>query len=257
MAIYSAPDITSIEADFAVSFMLRDKEAMLSLERGVSSINDTPVSYTPLQASILAIQAPPPYEDDYPQQPSYTPPPTPPPPPTYSGPLDIRGGVTLIGDSVPLGAASTMMRTIPDCYVDAVVSRPVSAGYDILMDLQRRGELREYVVIALGTNGTNNFASLFTQMIDGINPGHRIIVVTPFDGRANENSRVLNNTADWMRGLSDIYDYVTVADWNALITNQVHLLAGDRVHMGGQDSMTLYTECIAEALRVASGRPAK
>jgi len=150
-----------------------------------------------------------------------------------------------------------MKKIIPDCYVDAVVSRPVSAGHGILADLQQRGELREYVVLALGTNGTSNYESLFTKMIDSIEPGHRIILVTPFDGRSNENSRILNNTAEWMRGLPAVYDYVTVADWNALISTQVNLLASDKVHMGGQTSMTLYAEMVAEAIRVASQKPVK
>jgi len=126
-----------------------------------------------------------------------------------------------------------------------------------LNDLQQKGELREYVVLALGTNGTSNYESLFNQMIDTIAPGHRIILVTPFDGRSNENSRILNNTAEWMRGMPAIYDFVTVADWNALISTQVGILAGDKVHMGGQASMDLYAGMVADALRTASQRPAK
>jgi len=125
------------------------------------------------------------------------------------------------------------------------------------VDLQKRGELREYVVIALGTNGTNNYESFFTQMIEDIEPGHRIIIVTPFDGRTNDNSRILNATAEWMRGLPAIYDFVTIADWNALISTQVNLLAGDKVHMGGQTSMDLYAGMVADAIRVASQGPAK
>jgi len=158
---------------------------------------------------------------------------------------------------VPLGAQPSLKKLIPDCYVDAVVSRPVSAGNGILNDLQEKGELREYVVLALGTNGTSNYKKLFTQMIDNIEPGHRVILVTPFDGRSNENSRVLNNTSEWMRSLPDLYDYITVADWNSLISAQVNLLAGDKVHMGGQASKDLYANMVADAIREASQKPVK
>jgi hypothetical protein len=60
-----------------------------------------------------------------------------------------------------------------------------------------------------------------------------------------------------MRGLPAQYDYVTIADWNALISSQVDLLAGDKVHMGGQTSMKLYADCVAEAISAAAQKPAK
>jgi hypothetical protein len=126
-----------------------------------------------------------------------------------------------------------------------------------LADYLRKGELREYVVLALGTNGTSRYERYFTEMIDAIPSGHRIILVTPFDGRSNENSRILNNTAEWMRGLPATHNFITVADWNALISPQVNLLAGDRVHMGGQASKDLYAGMVADAIRTASQRPAK
>jgi hypothetical protein len=126
-----------------------------------------------------------------------------------------------------------------------------------MLNLQNRGELREYVVIALGTNGTSNYAKLLTDIIEALNPGHRLIFVTPFDGRANDNSKLTNNTANWMRELPSQYAFVTIADWNALISSQTELLAKDKVHMGGQSSMTLYSNCVAEAIGIASGKPAK
>jgi peptidoglycan/LPS O-acetylase OafA/YrhL len=183
------------------------------------------------------------------------PPPAPVPDASMAG--SITGGVTVIGDSVPLGAQTAMINTIPDCYVDAVVSRPVKAGVGIMTDLQNNGELREHVVIALGTNGTNSYAKLLTEIIDALNPGHRLIFVTPFDGRSNENAIVTNSTAEWMRELPGQYNFITVADWNALISTQVNLLAGDKVHMGGQTSMKLYADMVAEAVYRASQGPAK
>ena len=270
--IYRAPDLSSIETDFAVNYVLRDAEGVISLERRVSAIQIHPVAYaaddSPLQANLLpddgAVQAPDPQPDPQPDtqpepqpEPPPTPQPTPAPPPAPGPSLDISGGVTIIGDSVPLGAQSTMQRIIPDCYVDAEVSRPVSAGKGIMTGLQNRGELREYVVIALGTNGTGSYASLLTDIIDALNPGHRLIFVTPFDGRANDNSKLTESTANWMRELPGRYDFITIADWNSLIGSQTELLANDKVHMGGQSSMTLYANCVAEAIAVAAGRPTK
>lgn len=185
------------------------------------------------------------------------PPDTEPSEPPDTGQGSIPAGVTVIGDSVSLGAQTTLQNTIPKCYVDSLVSRPVKAGLGILTDLQKKGELREYVVLALGTNGTNNYEKLFTEMIEALPPGHRLIIVTPFDGRANENSKVLEKTAAWMRGLPAKYSFITVADWNALISTQTEYLAKDKVHMGGATAKTLYANCVADAIAIAAGKPAK
>jgi len=170
---------------------------------------------------------------------------------------EISGGVSVIGDSVPLGAKTALENTLSDAYVDASVSRSLKAGVDIITDLQDKGELREYVVIALGTNGTNNYAKLYTQIIEALNPGHRLVIVTPFDGRLNENAKVTDKTAKWIRELPLSYDFITVADWNSLITSQSNLLAKDKVHMGGKTSIKLYADCVAEAVKSASLKPAK
>jgi len=126
-----------------------------------------------------------------------------------------------------------------------------------MIDLQNRSELREYVVIALGTNGHNNYKKLLTQFIDDLEPGHKLIFVTPFDGRSNENSKITSATAAWLRELPEQYDFITIADWAGLISSQVNLLAGDKVHMGGKKSTVLYAECVVEALNTASQKPAK
>ena len=255
IVIHRAPAITSIEADFAVNNVIMDAQGITSFERGVSAINPAPVTYSmsaPLQVNLL-----PSYYTVSAPAPQPGPPPALAPPPPAAVTLEITGGVNVIGDSVPLGAQAAMINAIPNTYVDAVVSRPVSAGHGIMMDLISRGELREYVVIALGTNGASNFESLLTRIIDDLPAGHRLIFVTPFDGRSNENSRILNNTAAWMRGLPYQYNFITVADWNALISPQANILAGDRVHMGGQTSMNLYASMVAEAIASASQNPAK
>jgi len=141
--------------------------------------------------------------------------------------------------------------------VDAEVSRPIREGSAIIKDMQNSSTLREYVVIALGTNGTDSYERQYTQIIDAINPGHRVIIVTPYDGRSNNNARAVNATAEWLRGLSDTYDFVTIADWHSIISTQTNLLAGDRVHMGGNASRQLYTDVVADAIAIAAEKPAK
>ena len=336
--VQRAPDITSIENDFAVSYIYQGVEEIKTVKRGVDAIDETPVILSghngslqpnllfepgeiPLNASAFnvdvvskylekfvselaqskiletkwmmnqeqntepapanantarepetaQIMEPGPERADEPDitgknepddisaperertNPAFAFTPN----PARTEPLQVTGGVTIIGDSVVLGAQTTCIKIIPDCYVDALVSRQINAGRDLMLTMQARKELREYVVVALGTNGHYNYAALFTQIIEDLEPGHRLIFVTPFDGRANENAKITAAAAAWMRELPDLYDFVTVADWNALIGSQTNLLAGDKVHMGGQTSMTLYAEMVVDAIEAASQKPAK
>jgi hypothetical protein len=165
--------------------------------------------------------------------------------------------VTIIGDSVTMGARATLLDTIPDCYIDAKGSRQLNVGYDLFTELQDAGELREYVVIALGTNTNSSYDTFLTKIIEEMDPGHRLIFVTPFDGRYAGTSSLSSKTTVFMREMADRYDFITIADWNALIRNQAHLLSADKVHMAGQESKTLFANCIAEAIAVASEGPAK
>ena len=269
--IANAPPITSIESDFAASNVTGDISDLLSLKQGIEAVNDLPVLYagrsSHLQVNLLPETNP--YPDTHPahdqQFPNASPsPPQPPHGPAAATPAEhserpasIAEGVTIIGDSVPLGARVTMMNRIPNSYVDAEVSRTVIQGLSLLTDMQEGNDLREYVVIALGTNGISNYADLFTQIIDALNPGHRLIFVTPFDGRANNNSKLTNDTSEWMRKLPDQYDFITVADWSGTIIPQVSLLAGDKVHMGGMPSMELYSDVVSAAIITASQKPPK
>ena len=334
--IARAPVITSIESDFAVSYIVGDVHDIESLGRGIVSANDSPVFYPgefdPLQANLLPAPIKPsdPSAQSDPQSPapesspsSLTPPsslpepqpsPQPSPEPSlqpsqepmpqpspetstspasspepspeqitsplpeptpdssadesisiiFETPPDsgerlpgVAEGVTVIGDSVPLGARSTMMNRILNCSVDAEVNRTVGQGRSLLLDLQSRYALREYVVIALGTNANYDYADQFTRIIDALNPGYRLIFVTPFDGRANTNGKLTDETSDWIRGLPAQYDFITVADWNYTISSQVELLAGDKVHLGGTASMELYSDLVSAAISAASQKPPK
>lgn len=265
--VAKAPPLTSIESSFAAGHIIQDTKRLGSLKCGIEAINEKPVAYSPLPFELLPEPATEPATE--PETEPATEPKTEPPTgtpaqevtePTQkpSGSFEfITGGVIVIGDSVPLGAQASLINTIPECYVDAAVSRGLSEGADILRDIRDKGELCEYVVVALGTNGTYNYVKWFTEIIDALEPGCRLILVTPYDGRANENSKILTETAAWLRELPDLYDYITIADWAAVIEKQVNLLAGDRVHLGGLAAMQLYTGTITDAINAASQKAAK
>ena len=66
----------------------------------------------------------------------------------------LRGaGVTMIGDSVMVGASPAISELMPDAYIDALSSRDVCQGAEVAQKLQQEGKLSDMVVVALGTNG--------------------------------------------------------------------------------------------------------
>ena len=168
-------------------------------------------------------------------------------------PIAPPGGanVTVIGDSVTLGAAEIIQQTLGSVVVDAEVSRNMGAGAGIINDYVARGELGEYVVIALFTNVQYNTEPATNDTIAAIPPGHRVIAVTPF------GKPYMEDCARMVRDLPKWYDFVTVADWNAAIRDHTDLLAADGLHMKGDDSRQIYANLLAQAIEQASKKPAK
>jgi hypothetical protein len=112
------------------------------------------------------------------------------------------------------------------------------------------------VVVALGTNGVDDFADYVQKIIDDLAPGRRLVFVVPFDGRTPDYGRAYR-TSVLLRELAPRYDFVTLADWRAVIDTRTDLLGSDTVHLGGQASRQLYVGCIAEAVRASMHGPAK
>jgi len=168
-------------------------------------------------------------------------------------PIAPPGGanVTVIGDSVTLGAADAIQQTLGSVIVDAKVSRNMGAGAELVTEYADKGELGEYVVIALFTNVQSFTESATNDTMAAIPPGHRVIAVTPF------GKDYMEPTAEMVRRLPLFYDYVTVADWNASIRDHVDLLAPDGMHMNGDDSKQIYANLLAQAIEQASKKPAK
>ncbi|MFA4894864.1 MULTISPECIES: acyltransferase family protein [Microbacterium] len=142
--------------------------------------------------------------------------------------IDIPEGteITAVGDSVMLASAPSLYEQFPGITVDAAVSRSIWAGPDILNDLASRGELRENVVMALGTNGPVDWGVL-EQISQAAGKDRNLILVNAHAPR------------DWIPGVNadleafaDSHRSVWVADWSGAIAPRTDLLAGDGIHPG-------------------------
>lgn len=100
--------------------------------------------------------------------------------------------ITVIGDSVFLGAAPSFKKLFPHASIDAKVSRQVRHGLEIARKLKKKGKLGNIVIISLGTNGTFNSAT-GQELIDYLG-GERTIYWIDAYGEKLDIQKEVNRT---------------------------------------------------------------
>ena len=178
---------------------------------------------------------------------------------------NVSDGVTMIGDSVNLRASDYLKQVLPDIQLDALVSRNLDSGLKVYeTDIANRVLLKN-VVIALGTNSSNNYQELLDKFVQELPKGHRLIFVTPYDGReANDSNSVTVQTRQYELELAKKYDYVYIADWYQVAIDNPAIWTGtDNVHFGLESDGSidvggnLYANVVKEAVDQANQGPVK
>ncbi len=215
---------------------------VMATTAAVFSAPDETSAERAIQVGDAALRASPPADPS----PSATPTPTPTPTPRGTPPVleveEVRGAdVTAVGDSVMLAAAPKLLDGIPGIAVDAKVSRSMWAAPGILRSLEKRGELRRYVVVALGTNGPVD-ESVLRQIVRIIGADRSLILVTasaPRDWIDGVNRR--------LRDFARTHDNVVLARWDEAIAPHPEALAGDGIHPGSRGGV-IFTRTVRAAL---------
>ncbi|MFD1393034.1 acyltransferase family protein [Lacticaseibacillus jixianensis] len=171
---------------------------------------------------------------------------------------NIPAGVSIFGDSVTLGVSDYLGSHVQNAVVDAEGDRTMNQALTLVKNQQAAGTLREFVVIACGTNSLNDYAAVLKQVIATIKPGHKLIMVTPHNGQAKPDWNSSRLTA-LEQALPQQYDWITVADWAGVANAHPELFKGtDGVHFAGrQEGNVLFTQTINNALLAAAKQPAK
>ena len=176
----------------------------------------------------------------------------------------VANGATLIGDSVALRASDWLHEALPGLDMDAAVSRNLIDGRKILKKATQNGTLVTDVIIALGVNEVNDYAEELDQLMELLPADHRLILVTPYDGRVlNNPNAIANRTRDYMLKLADQYDYVLVADWyQTAVDNSAIWYGTDDVHFGANaggiaQGGKLYAKTVRDVLKKAQDAPTK
>lgn len=158
--------------------------------------------------------------------------------------------MTAVGDSVMLAAAPELHAAMPGIYIDAEVSRQMSAGLQVVRQLAADHLLRPVVVVGLGTNGTVTPAQL-RQLHALVGPDRRLVLVNVFVPLPWENQD--NQSISWA---ARHYPNVSVVNWKSAIEHRTNLLWGDGVHPQ-PDGGALYARLVQAVARsaVSAGQP--
>jgi len=145
-----------------------------------------------------------------------------------------------VGDSVMLASLPELQSALPGVRVDAAVSRGLGAGVGIVSDLAAQDQLRQVLIVGLGTNGPIERSDLNElKRIAELRP---IVLVNAHADRwwIPEVNETLASFANTRRG-------VVLADWNAAIAPHEDLLSGDGIHPGAEGGK-IYAKTIVDAL---------
>jgi hypothetical protein len=132
--------------------------------------------------------------------------------------------------------------------IDAVVSRQMSSLPAIVQALKASGQLREILVVGLGTNGPIARATL-DQVRDLLGPNRQMVVINVEEPRSWEGE--VNGT---LAQFASDYENVELSDWYTAISPHISILAHDHIHPGPTGGR-IYTASLQSALSRLAALP--
>ncbi len=158
--------------------------------------------------------------------------------------------VFAVGDSVMLGAARELLKTIPGLEVDAQVSRHVGATLTILQQRRAAGRLGKVVIIHIGNNG-NMTAKQFDDLMQPLTDIPRVMIFNLKEPRKWETS----NNQVIAEGVTR-YPNAVLIDWHTYGVDHPDLFAKDGIHIGAAGAKA-YTALVVAQLNGFVGSPAE
>ena len=147
-------------------------------------------------------------------------------PAASDAPAEARNGtLSAIGDSVMLGARSTIYDVIPGSRVDASVSRFPGAFVGRIKKLRARDKLADIIVLHPATNGVLP-EDMMREMLDLLSGYERVVVVNAAVPRPWEEP----NNAAIDDAVKD-YPNAVIADWHAAAQGHPEYFVSDGVHL--------------------------
>lgn len=134
--------------------------------------------------------------------------------------------VTMIGDSIMLGGSPSILVNLPDCVIDAKVSRQFMEADSVLDSLEQQNAVRQTVVIGLGTNGAFS-VDKGQELINRLGSDRTIYWITVF-GRELSWQEASNAT---IRQLAEMNENVHIIDWTQAAAAHPEWICSDGIHL--------------------------
>lgn len=137
--------------------------------------------------------------------------------------------VLVLGDSVVLGATSSIYATVPGAYVDAMGSRNMADAINLLSSYRAAngGNLPRVIVIGLVTNYYAFNAGTLQSILDAAGPGHSFVFMTGYCG---DYSRAAQNST--IKAFAASHGNVQVGDWEPIAAANVYSYTyADHIHL--------------------------
>jgi peptidoglycan/LPS O-acetylase OafA/YrhL len=150
--------------------------------------------------------------------------------------------VTAVGDSILLGAAPALKKSVPKVVVDAGISRQPKDVFSRIRARKAAKQLGDTVVIHAGTNGIVTAADL-TSMLEFLEDRRRVVVINargslPWTDDTNQN----------IKNVSKKFANVVVIDWAGMSQGKRGWFWPDGLHTKETGSQK-YAEAIRDAVK--------
>lgn len=116
--------------------------------------------------------------------------------------------ISVIGDSVFLGAAPSFQKRYPNTVIDAKISRQVRHALSVAKEMKKKNQLGKIVIISLGTNGNFNPAT-GQELIDYLGTDRTIYWINAYEKRQKDYKKTNRTIAEMVKKNSN----VQLIDW--------------------------------------------
>ena len=150
-------------------------------------------------------------------------------------------GVTVIGDSVMVGAEPALKKLLPGIVVNAQVGRQLNQASSVVAQLRAQGDLGERVVVELGTNGPFTEEQL-TDLLRSLGQVQQIVLVNTRVSKPWED--VVNQT---LMQVAATYPHTTLVNWHSASSGHNAYFYSDGVHLN-PTGIQAYASLVAKAI---------
>jgi len=150
--------------------------------------------------------------------------------------------VIAIGDSVMLGAKTSLEKLVGNITVNAMVSRQFTEVYRIVQQLKQSGQLPPSVIIHTGTNGTID-EKTFANMMEILSGCQKVIIFNLRVPRIwqESNNRILAKVVPQ-------YKNAVLVDWQKRSSAQREVFYRDGIHLKMPQGTFFYAQLAKDAL---------